>query len=350
MKFNLPTTSRTLPNRRPDGTSSRDSEAGGCVLNLFKNFVFATTAILSLLAFPYPIHAQEVTTTASPPRLELETLPGNTLQETLKITNSSDKTQTYKITTTDFIVNDQEGTPIPVLKEVSGRWSLSSWLTTTPNTVSVEPRQSVLITLQVNVPKDALAGGHYAMVTYEPTIPEELNLTGSAISQKVGTLVYLKVQGDITEAVYLKDFSVAKKWFEYGPIDINISIENLGDIHLKPQGSLTVTNLLDQPVLKQELESVNIFPFASRNHQFQLPNKYYFGRFKANLNAYAGTSAAPIKGTIYFWVVPYKEISVAVLAIIIFITIIALKRKKQKPTPPPQDIPAENPETAPPTA
>ena len=169
-----------------------------------------------LFLSPFPVYSQEITTTASPPRLELEALPGSTLQKTLKITNSSSTAQTYKITTTDFIVNDSKGTPIPVTTDVSGRWSLSSWLTTTPTTISIKPNQSFPITLQITIPKDALPGGHYAMVTYEPTTPEKLNLTGSSISSRVGTLIYLKIQGDITEAAYLKNLSVSKKLFEFG--------------------------------------------------------------------------------------------------------------------------------------
>ena len=308
-------------------------------------------AVFSLLLAPN-VHAQEITTTASPPRLELETLPDNTLQETLKLTNSSDTLQTYSITATDFIVNDSKGTPVPVTESVSGRWSLASWLTTTPENISVEPNQSVLVTLQVKVPEDALPGGHYAMVTYQPTTANLENQTGSAVASRVGTLVYLKVQGDITEAAYLKQLSTKNKWFEYGPIDITAEIENQGDIHLKPAGKIEITDLLNRPILIEDLDESNIFPFASRLHQFQLPNKYYLGRFKVKLEASAGTSALPINGAIYFWVIPYKEISVVLAAIILVVVLLALKRRKKQSQPLPEtgqpSIEPETPETTPP--
>lgn len=312
--------------------------------------VFGTFSIL----LAHPVGAQEITTTASPPRLELETLPNNTLQETLKLTNSSDTVQTYSISASDFIVNDSQGTPIPVTQSVSGRWSLASWLTTTPSTITVEPNQSVLVTLLVKVPQEALPGGHYAMVTFEPTATDITNQTGSTIASRVGTLVYLKVQGDITEAAYLKQLTVGKKWFEYGPVDITAEIENQGDIHLKPTGQIEITDLLNRPIMMENLDEVNIFPFASRIHQWQLPNKYYLGRFKVKLEASAGTSALPITGVIYFWVLPYKEISVVLAAIILVIILLGLKRRRNKPQPladqPQADsIPTEAPETTPPT-
>lgn len=312
------------------------------------------SAIIILTIFlitPKKTLAQELTTTASPPRLELEAQPGNTLQETLKITNSSNTPQTYTVTATDFIVNDQDGTPIAVTDTVSGRWSLSSWLITTPKNITIKPKQSALVILQVTVPQDALAGGHYAMVTYQPVTPDELNLTGSAIAQKVGTLIYLKVQGDITEAAFLKDFSVPKKWFEYGPIDITTTIENQGDIHLRPTGQFKVTNLLGKTILANNLTETNIFPFATRTHTFQLPNKYYLGKYKAELNAYAGSSTLPITGVIYFWVIPYKEILITLATIIIIIIIFSLKHHKPQSLPPnTPSVPTESPETTPPTA
>ena len=131
-------------------------------------------------------------------------------------------------------------------------------------------------------------------------------------------------------------------------VDISAEIENQGDIHLKPAGKIEVTDLLDRPILKKDLEQINIFPFASRAHQFQLPNKYYLGRFKVKLEASAGTSALPISGTIYFWVIPYKEISVVIGAIILVIILSALKRRRNKPRPT-ADVPTETPETTPPT-
>lgn len=192
------------------------------------------------------------------------------------------------------------------------------------------------------------------MITYQPTTTNMEDQTGSSIASRVGTLVYLKVHGDITEAAYLKQLSVEKKWFEYGPIEITAEIENQGDIHLKPTGNIKITDLLDRPIFTQELDETNIFPFASRLHQFQLPNKYYLGRFKVKLEASAGTSALPISGIIYFWVIPYKEISIVLTAIILVIILLSLKHRRHQPKSLPENdqpvIDFETPETTPPTS
>lgn len=291
-----------------------------------------------------------VSTTASPPRLELEALPGTTLQETLKITNASPTEQAYQVKFTDFIVKDNQGTPVAVTEKVSGRWSLASWLTVKPAKLLLTPGQTATVNLLISVPKDALPGGHYAIVTYSPLAGGTLGQAkqgvggGSAIEPKVGTLIYFNVIGDVTEAANLKEFKVDKKFAYYGPINLFAEIENLGDVHIRPQGTVSVTNLLNDVIFSQNLEEKNIFPFASRTYDLTVPGKWRLGRYAARLEATAGSSQLPLHGLIYFWIVPVKEISLIAGALIIIILIIILKKRQPKPTPTPSPTASPGPE------
>jgi len=286
-----------------------------------------------------------ISITASPPQLELEALPGATLQDTIKITNPSETELVFKADISDFIVTDNQGTPIPVNETVSGRWSLASWINVSPHQIVLKPQESAVIDVFISLPQDALAGGHYAMITYQPSLDSTLaqGTSGSAINQKVGTLVYLQVIGDITEAAYLKQFT-APKFSEYGPVNLHLEIENLGDIHLKPQGTVVITNLFNQTILNQELEAKNIFPFAARTYDYTLEGKWHLGRFKAQLFTTAGDNQIPIEGLIYFWIIPYKEISVILLALIATLVILKLKHRSPKTPAPEQPVTPETPQ------
>lgn len=292
--------------------------------------------LLLLLLLPQPIFAQEsISVTAIPPRLEISGLPGATLQETLKIRNESEEPMAFEATFSDFIVNNNQGTPIAVTEAVSGRWSLSSWITVSPKKILLQPKETQTVNLVIQIPPQGLPGGHYAMVTYQPSLEGLLGQskqTASAIIQKVGTLVYLNVIGDVTEAANLKTFNADKLFKYYGPTEINAEIENLGDIHLQPQGKLVITNLLNQTVFSQDLEAKNIFPFASRTYDFTIPGKWHLGRYAAKLDAVIGASQQPIHGLIYFWIVPVKEIALAagILALIIILIILLKRRRKQQ--------------------
>ena len=51
---------------------------------------------------------------------------------------------------------------------MSNRWSLASWITLTPTEQLLQPNQTVGINVIIEVPEDALPGGHYAMITHQP--------------------------------------------------------------------------------------------------------------------------------------------------------------------------------------
>jgi len=325
-----------------------------------KTLPLLITIFLFLSLFPLltsPTQATDlISITAIPPRLELEVLPGSTLQETLKITNSSPTEQTYQATFTDFIVSDDQGTPIPISEGTSGRWSLASWLNIKPTRVTLKPQQTSAINLIITIPADALAGGHYAMVTYNPITqdlpsqPAAAGKTGSTIIQKVGTLIYLNVVGDVTEAAYLKQFKTDKNFKKYGPINLSAEIENLGDVHIRPQGTVTISNLLGKTTAVLNLEEKNIFPFASRKYELTLPGKWRLGRYQAKLEAFAGNSQVPLNGLIYFWIIPTREIAFVVLTIIILIILLEIKKKQTPPPTPKAPVSPETPETTPPSA
>jgi hypothetical protein len=289
--------------------------------------------IILLLSSSVAFAQESITITAIPPRLELSALPGATLQETIKVRNESTTEMAFDVLATDFIVNNNQGTPIAVDETVSGRWSLASWISASPKKILLKPQQTTMINLIISLPKNALPGGHYAVITYNPSTEGLLGIqgSGSAITQKVGTLVYLNVIGDVVEAANLKEFKAARSFSYYGPMAISAEIENLGDIHFTPKGQLIITNLLGKTVFSNQLEEKNIFPFASRLYDWQFPGKYHLGRYQAKLEASAGSTQIPINGLIYFWIVPVKELAAVLIVITLIVLISFIARRRQPP-------------------
>ena len=280
--------------------------------------------------------AEKLSTTAIPPRLEIDTLPGATIQESLRIRNETGTDQAYKVVVTDFIVTGNQGTPIPVDETVSGRWSLASWISVSPKQILVAAGAAQSLDLIVSVPSSSLPGGHYSMVTYSPVVEGKLVPgTGAQISPQVGSLIYLKVIGDVTEAVNLKEFKADNKFKHYGPTQIMAEIENLGDIHVRPAGKLTVTNWLGDETYSAELEEKNIFPFASRTYDWTVPGKWRLGRYAARLTAQAGEAAIPLTGLIYFWIVPVRELTIVIVVLVVMIGLVLWKKRRRKPLPEP---------------
>lgn len=291
-----------------------------------------------------------ITLSAIPPRLELKVAPGGTVQETIKVRNDSDTELVVQSEVKDFIVVDDKGTPMVVEEEVSGRWSLASWVSISPTKNVLKPGDIQLISLVVAVPKDALAGGHYAMVLHSPLTEALISAgSGTAVAQKVGTLIYFQVEGPITEEANLIRFEADKTWAEYGPINLTAEIQNLSDIHIKPKGQITVYNMLNKASASLSLEEINIFPFKSRTYKSVFPGKWHFGRYKAELKANYGPSNKILTGLIYFWIIPWTIVALValVLALVLLLGLLLYQKKKRKKKKPEKKEP-EKPVSPPP--
>lgn len=273
-----------------------------------------------------------VSLTAIPPRLEVTAKPGETIQETIKVRNDSNTKLVIQSQVKDFIVVDNQGTPKQVDEKVSGRWSLASWITVSPLKTVIKPKTAQVQSLVITVPPDALAGGHYALISHSPVTKGLIGQeTGAKVNQKVGTLVYLKVAGDISEDASLIHFETDKNLAEYGPIKLKTEIKNLSDIHISPQGKITIYNTLNQAAAVFPLEKVNIFPFQSRVYQNTFPGKWHFGRYKAVLEAAYGSRGKVLTGLIYFWIVPWKLIASIAFALagVLFIAWMIHRRQRR---------------------
>lgn len=320
-------------------------------LPTFKLITFASFLLAVLFLTPVVQAQSAITLTAIPPRTEIKAKPGETVQQTIKIRNDTDTELVTLSEIRDFIVVDDSGTPMPVEEDVSGRWSLASWVSMAPVRNILQPKEIAIIHLVITVPEDALPGGHYAMVLHTPASDSLINAGSSTeIAQKVGTLVYLMVEGLITEKAQLVKFEPDKYFKEYGPVDFKAIIKNLSDIHIKPIANIAVYNMIGQNSALLNLDEVNIFPFKSRSFQSQFPGKWHLGRYKAVLTASYGTQGNKLTGVVYFWIIPWKLILllVLILTLVGFIAWKYLKKDKKKSpkkqtkeknSPPPVEIP-----------
>jgi hypothetical protein len=279
--------------------------------------------------------AQNQIFTAIPPRLEIKAKPGEFIRETIQFRNEGDTTAYLSVGLNDFIVTDTKGTPQFVPSLVSGRWSAASWITISPSSIAVAPKQTVNINLSANVPLDALPGGHYAGVLYQSKGTAPLIGAGAGAStgvqQVVGTLVYLIVEGPVTEKASVTLFDVPK-FLEFGPVNFTTEILNQSDLHIIPKGQITIRNMLGKTTTTLPIEERNIFPNASFVYNNTWEAKYLLGRYRADLSASYGSTGQVLIATAYFWVFPVK-IALAILlaiAIISLIVILIIKKKREK--------------------
>ncbi len=299
---------------------------------LFLGIIFVLFSVFCLLNSK-PSLAQLVTKLeAIPPRLELTVEKGEAAYSVLKVRNGGDSEQAVVVKIQDFVVQDDKGTPVPVEEQVSGRWAASTWVAVSPAKFVIKPGELKQLDLTVVVPDDALAGGHYAVVFYEPVQGIQIEGTKSAVALNVGTLVYITVPGPITENAFVSRMDLPK-FSEYGPIPITTEIENLSDIHIQPVGAIEIYNWLGKLNSTLALEEgKNIFPGKSRIYENTWPQKWGFGKYKAYLKASYGTQGNILTATVFFWIIPWRVMAmVALLVLIGVLLFIYFRKKSEKP-------------------
>lgn len=270
---------------------------------------------------------------AIPPRLEVTVQPDGTSSQTIKVRNESKESKTVTVEIKDIIVTDNKGTPtiISSSDESSNRWAASNWVQVSPSSVILKPGETKSLVLTVMAPANALPGGHYAMVLHTPEGISSVSSTGASVKTQVGTLIYITIPGEINQNALVQSFS-APKFSEFGPINFSTTIKNLSDIHIQPVGAITIKNWFGRTTsrlsLQPENDTVNIFPYTTRDFQNTLNKKWLFGRYQASLQAVYGTNGGLITSTLFFWVIPWRLIILIVAAIAIVVTLIIISKKR----------------------
>jgi hypothetical protein len=287
-----------------------------------------------------PVQAQVITSSglaAIPPRAgedgSLSAKPGETIQTDIKVKNSSEQAMTINSFAQDFIVDEDGRTPIPVEQEVSNRWSLAAWMTLVPNQVTLQPGEIAQIQVVIDVPDDALPGGHYAMAVHQPAededeADEEQNDQGSAaaITNRVATLFYLKVEGPINQEAYIRNFDF-QKFQEFGPVPYSFAINNQSDIHIKPRSEIEVFNMFGKKLESWQIEPKNVFPFNSREFSGKWEQIWGLGRYRATLTTSYGDMGKVAIANSYFWIVPVRLILAILVALLVMVGIILAIRR-----------------------
>lgn len=317
-----------------------------------KTFAFYVVVLsFALYAFSLvrqPADAQTtLPLTVIPSRQELLVDPGEKTAITIKFLNQGETPVSGLLKAVDFIVENKEGTPtfieetptVTGVTQISPRFSAASWVTLPYDRITIAPKDKVVIQAKITVPNDAQAGGRYLAVYFEPGgIPGKAGggekEAAIPVAIRIAGLVYLRVSGPIEESARLVQFT-APKFLEYGPISVTTEILNLGNYHIRPKGTITLTSIFGKNVDRVVLNEENIFPDASRIFENKLGEKWMFGKYKLELAASYGETGKVLTATLFTWVFPWKIISAVILAVIITILIVALlyhrfKKREEK--------------------
>jgi len=314
-----------------------------------KRFFLITICILGGI-----FSAQQVLAlTISPPRMELSADPGQKIGEAIKLINETDQEITVYTSTANFTAKEgEEGVPQFLFPEEK-EGDLADWIEIEKGPITLSPSEQKVIPFTINIPSPADPGGHFAGIFFgtQPPQPKAEDETAIGVSGKVGSLILLRVSGDVREEGELIEFSLkdGKKCYTHLPVDFVIGFENSGNVHLKPKGEVEIVNIFGRTsgiveVNKGRMlggknvlpETVRHFEISWIKQEIEKPpqgfleklkaekDNFAFGRYRANLVLDYGTKGQKAQATIVFWLFPWHLILVSTLATALLVFLIVL--------------------------
>lgn len=293
------------------------------------------------LFFVSPLAVQAIT--ISPPRLELAGDPGALVKGEIKVTNDSASAVTYYTQVENFEAADESGAP----NFVTTKEGLATWVNVA-NSIAVKAGDSTVIPFSIQIPKNTEPGGYFASIfvrtTPPPKTPGEVS-----IGARLGTLLLLRVNGDIQEGVSILEFASKNKQrvFSSLPVELYYRFQNTGSDRVKPAGQIIVKNILGMTskVLNANRTEGSVLPRSIRRFEspwitggggneavdlqvssgasggffskakYQLTH-FAFGYYTANLKIHFGENNDAASDSFRFFIIPWQLL---IILLVVFV-------------------------------
>lgn len=262
-----------------------------------------------------------------PGKVDVTLKPGEAKTVQMTVTNRTGERRIFNLTTEDAVGSNDINTPIVLLGNDRGPYSLKDYLTVPHKRFELGQNQRARIPVTISIPADAEPGGLYGSVLVDTiaikavggettdTVPQ------SAIIARIGTLFFITVPGEVAKEGKLKDFSTVpqKHFYQNGPIKFGVYYENKGPIHLAPYGEIRITNMFGDEVDFVQLEPWFVLPHSQRLREVSWNREFLFGRYTATAQVNRSYDDVIDTMSYSFWVLPWKIVLAAFGAVFVVV-------------------------------
>lgn len=243
----------------------------------------------------------------SPTSQELEIAPGGTLTGSLTVINDGSSDITYKVSVSDYHVNDEsyraDFTAIDANRDISA----VSWFTLPQTSATIRTGEEFSVPYTIRVPATAAIGGHYVAVFAE-TVPKIGGGNAIARIQKLGSLFYLNVTGAESRNGSIASFTVP--WLQNSsPLAATLRMKNSGNVHFAASGEATVTDVFGKQRAKTVFKG-EVLPSTTRRFDLLLNVAGPIGIYKISVTPHYLEANGP---TLSHWVVQVPTLTLVIL-------------------------------------
>lgn len=296
---------------------------------------------LSGVVFLQTAHAM----TLVPPSLEFTAKPGETIDGRVKLINEESGDKTLYVSTANFTAKGETGEPNFLFDAPTA--DLALWIQPSVDTVQLTSKQAVEVPFSIVVPANAEPGGHYSGIFFANQPNTEAGSGQIGIGSKIGTLIIVRVDGNVTEQASIKQFGRdnATSALNRLPQTLFVRVENTGNVHVRPSGTVTVKNMFGKQVASLAVnpntgavlpKSVRRFDVVWQRHMADAKHgsffqelgsewgDFAFGKYTATVSLLYGQPEKTMTATTTFSVYPWRLLVVIFLALILAVLLIVL--------------------------
>ena len=277
----------------------------------------------------------------SPVRSEFTIEKGKSTTLTITLQNPSSSATTARAVVNDFVASDDEsGEPRLILDDNAPlpKNDFKKLVAPIPD-VQLGPKEKKDITVTIAIPASANAGGYYGAVRFLPAV-QATDQKAVGLTASVGTIVLVRVPGNLTEKLDLVQMSAAKKrvkdntttysaksFFTSGDVSVLTRLKNSGDIHVAPFGKVQIKDTFGKVIYTFEFNNTdprgNILPDSIRRFGNDLPKRHWFGRYTIEANlGYSQGGGDLISAKATFWYIPTLALYAIIIAVIVIVGLI----------------------------
>lgn len=256
----------------------------------------------------------------SPTKHEIRLSAGENVIRNIYITNKLGYDADFAIQIEDVSGSNIEGEIVKYYGKGTGPYSIRNYIMVEDSHIRVLSGETKVVPMMISLPSKIKPGGLYGGVFV--SVVKNDGTKGANVSSRVGSLIFLRVKGQVEESGEVKSFSLfsgRKILWTRSPVDFQVAFENKGNIYLNPYGVIEIRSWNGRLVDRLPIEPWFVFSDSVRTRLLNWDKLPLFGYFKATLVLNHGYSI-PHTTTLShkFLVVPLPLI----LGLIIFVAVL----------------------------
>lgn len=185
--------------------------------------------------------------TVSPLREELSIAPGTTQKRTMNVTNSSDGPMTVRLSSEVFSVINPDYS-----YSFTEESAIARWVRFAETEIILNPGETRSVAYDIAVPIGTEPGGAY--ISIFATNDTQQDETAITLKQRIGLLLYLTVEGEVSRNGAL--LSLSSPWFVGSAGQWSATLQNTGTAHFRSRYEVTINTLVGTSVSKTDGEAL----------------------------------------------------------------------------------------------